>query len=228
MQDFCHRCGGELPTGDGASTFCPHCGSPQIFLQDYEDQTGAPETDTTGTVPPPHPRQVEWKTAIRCAVLVAAIAAVLGLVASRVQAVSPLSWLWTVSGSLIAVALYQRRRPQAWMDAGVGARIGVVVGLALVAGFAVAMAAGGLVARYGLHSMAGFDAELTQMLHAQVEKAEATTPEPPDVVRFLYSPEVRAGMMLAGFAMVSGVLLVLSTIGGAVGGLLRMRRKVSV
>jgi hypothetical protein len=228
MQDFCHRCGGELPTGDGASTFCPHCGSPQIFLQDYEDQTGAPETDTTGTVPPPHPRQVEWKTAIRCEVLVAGIAAVLGLVASRVQAVSPLSWLWTVSGSLIAVALYQRRRPQAWMDAGVGARIGVVVGLALVTGFAVAMAAGGLVARYGLHSMAGFDAELTQMLHAQVEKAEATTPEPPDVVRFLYSPEVRAGMMLAGFAMVSGVLLVLSTIGGAVGGLLRMRRKVSV
>ena len=227
MQDFCHRCGGELPAGDGASTFCPHCGSPQIFLQDYEEQTGAPDADTTGTVPPPHPRQVEWKTAIRCAVLVAGIAAVLGLVASRVQAVSPLSWLWTVSGSLIAVALYQRRRPQAWMDAGVGARIGVVVGLALVTGFAVAMAVGGLVARYGLHSMAGFDAELTQMLHAQIEKAEATTPEPPDVVRFLYSPEVRAGMMLAGFAMVSGVLLVLSTIGGAVGGLLRMRRKVS-
>jgi hypothetical protein len=228
MQEFCHRCGGELPTGDGASTFCPHCGSPQIFLQDYEEQTGAPEADTTGTVPPPHPRQVEWKTAIRCAVLVAGIAAVLGLVASRVQAVSPLSWVWTISGSLIAVALYQRRRPQAWMDAGVGARIGVVVGLALVTGFAVAMAVGGLVARYGLHSMAGFDAELTQMLHAQVEKAETTTPQPPDVVRFLYSPEVRAGMMLAGFAMVSGVLLVLSTIGGAVGGLLRMRRKVSV
>jgi len=228
MQVFCHRCGGELPADDGASTFCPHCGSPQIFLQDYEEQTGAPDADTTGAVPPPHPRQVEWKTAIRCAVLVAGIAAVLGLVASRVQAISPLSWLWTVSGSLIAVALYQRRRPLAWMDAGVGARIGVVVGLALVTGFAVAMAVGGLVARYVLHSMAGFDAELTQMLHAQIEKAAATTPEPPDVVRFLYSPEVRAGMMLAGFAMVSGVLLVLSTIGGAVGGLLRMRRKVSV
>jgi hypothetical protein len=227
MQDFCHRCGGELPAGDGASTFCPHCGSPQIFLQDYEEQTGAPEADTTGTVPPPHPRQVEWKTAIRCAALVAGVAAVLGLVGSRVQAVSALSWLWTVSGSLIAVALYQRRRPQAWMDAGIGARIGVVVGLALVTGFAVAMAMGGLVARYGLHSMAGFDAELTQMLHAQIEKAEATTPEPPEVVRFLYSPEVRAGMMLAGFAMVSGVLLVLSTIAGAVGGLLQMRRKIS-
>jgi hypothetical protein len=228
MHVYCHRCGGELPASDGVSPFCPYCGSPQIYLQDYEEQTGAPVTDTTGALPPPHPQQVEWKTAIRCAVLVAGVAAVLGLVSSRVAVVSPLSWVWTISGSLITLALYQRRRPLAWMDAGVGARIGIVVGLALVTGLAVAMAVGGLIARYGLHSMAGFDSELTQMLHAQIEKAAATTPQPPEVIRFLYSPEVRAGMMLAGFAMVSGVLLVLSTIGGAVGGLLRMRRKVSV
>jgi hypothetical protein len=228
MHEYCHRCGGELLAGDGASTFCPHCGSPQIFLQDYEEQTGAPDADTTGELPPPNPRQVEWKTAIRCALVVAAVAAVLSLVSARVQAVSLLSWLWTISGSLIALALYQRRRPLAWMDAGVGAKIGVVVGLALVTCLALALAAGGLVARFGLHNMAGFDAELTQMMRAQIEKAAATTPQPPEVVSFLYSPEVRAGMMLAGFAMVSGFLLVLSTLGGAVGGLLRMRRKVSV
>jgi hypothetical protein len=228
MHEFCHRCGGELQAGEGASTFCSHCGCPQLYLQDYEEQTGAPDGDTTGAVPPPHPRQVEWKTAIRCAVLVAGIAAVLGLVGSRLEVVSKLSWVWTISGSMIAVALYQRRRPLAWMDAGVGARIGVVVGLALVTGFAVAMAVGGLVARYGLHSMAGFDAELTQLLHAQMDKTTATTPVPPELQRFWYSPEARAGMMLAGFAMLSGLLLVLSTIGGAVGGLLQMRRKVSV
>jgi hypothetical protein len=227
MQEYCHRCGGELPARDGVSPFCPHCGSPQIYLQDYEQQNGGAEVDTTGAVPPPRPQQVEWKTAIRCAVLVAGIAAVLSLVSARVQAVSPLTWLWTISGSMITLALYQRRRPLAWMDAGVGARIGVVVGLALMTCFAVAMAVGGLVARYGLHSMAGFDASLTQMLHAQVEKAAATTPQPPEVVRFLYSPEVRAGMMLAGFAMVSGIVLVLSTVGGALGGFMRMRRKVS-
>jgi ribosomal protein L37E len=228
MHEFCHRCGGDLQAGEGASTFCSHCGCPQLYLQDYEEQTGAPDGDTTGAVPPPHPRQVEWKTAIRCAVLVAGIAAVLGLVGSRLEIVSKLSWVWTISGSMIAVALYQRRRPLAWMDAGVGARIGVVVGLALVTGFAVAMAVGGLVARYGLHSMAGFDAELTQMLHAQMDKTTATTPVPPELQHFWYSPEARAGMMLAGFAMLSGMLLVLSTIGGAVGGLLQMRRKVSV
>jgi len=210
------------------SPFCPHCGSPQIYLQDYEQQSGAPEADTTGAVPPPRLQQVEWKTAIRCAVLVAGIAAVLGVVSAQVQLVSPLSWLWTISGSIITLALYQRRRPLAWMDAAIGARIGMVVGLALVACFAVAGAIGGLVARYGLHSMAGMDAELTQMLHAQFEKAAATIPEPQEVRRFWYSPEFRAGMMLAGFGMLSGFLLVLSTVGGAVGGFMRMRRKVSV
>src|SRR5271170_1394446 len=228
MQEYCHRCGGELPARDGMSPFCPHCGSPQIYLQDYEQQSGASEADTTGAVPPPRPQQVEWKTAIRCAVLVAGIAAVLSLVASRVQLVSPLSWLWTISGSIITLALYQRRRPLAWMDAGVGARIGVVVGLALVTCLAVAMAIGGLVARYGLHSMAGVDAQLTELLHAQFEKAAAITPQPPEVQRFWYSPEFRAGMMLAGFGMLAGFLLVLSTVGGAVGGFMRMRRKVSV
>jgi hypothetical protein len=227
MHEYCHRCGGELSASVGDSPFCPHCGSPQIYLQDYEEQSDGAEGDTTGAMPPPRPQQVEWKTAIRCALLVAIVAAVLSVLSSRIQLVSPLTWLWTISGSMITLALYQKRKPLAWMDAGIGARIGVVVGLALVACLAVAMAGAGLVARFGLHNMAGFDAELTQALHAQVEKAAATTPETPDVVRFLYSPEVRAGIMLAGFAMVSGVLLVLSTLGGALGGFMRTRRKVS-
>jgi hypothetical protein len=228
MHESCFRCGGELSGRSGVSPFCPHCGSPQIYLQNYEEQTGAPVPDTTGEVPPPRLRQVEWKTAIRCAALVAGVAAVLGLVAMRVQVVSSLSWVWTVSGSLITVGLYQRRRPLAWMDAGIGARIGVVVGLALVASFAVAMTGAGLVARFGLHAMAGFDAEFTQQLHAQIDKAIATNPETKAVSGFLYSPEFRVGMMLAGFAILAGFLLVLSTIGGAVGGMLRMRRKASV
>jgi hypothetical protein len=228
MQEHCHRCGGELPASDGVSPFCPHCGSPQIYLQDYEEQTAGSEADTTGAIPPPRPQQVEWKTAIRCALLVAGVAAALGLIAARVQLVSPLSWLWTISGSIITLALYQRRRPLAWMDAGVGARIGMVVGLALVACFAVAMAVGGLVARYGLHNMAGVDAQLTETIHAAFEKAATSAPTPPELQKVLYSPEFRAGMMLAGFGIMSGFLLVLSTVGGAVGGFMRMRRKVSV
>jgi hypothetical protein len=210
------------------SPFCPHCGSPQIYLPDHEPQNGDAEPDTTGAMAPPRPQQVEWKTAIRCAALVALVAAGLSLVSQQVQAVSLFSLVWIISGSMIALALYQRRRPLAWMDAGVGARIGLVVGLALVACLGVAWAASGLVARYGLHSMGAFDAQLAQTVHDSFEKASSIAPQPPDAKGFWYSPEARAGMMLAGFGMVSGFLLILSTLGGAVGGFMRMRRKVSM
>ena len=228
MHEYCHRCGGAL-ADDGSSPFCPHCGSPQIYLQEYEAQTSASEAevDTTGAVPPPHPQQVEWKTAIQCAAVVAGVAGVLSVVAMRVEVISPLTWIWTISGSLTTLALYQRRRPAAWMDAGIGARIGMLAGLALVLCLALSAAVAGLVARYGLHSMAGFDTELTQQLHSQIEKAVATNPDTKMVTGFLYSPEFRVGMMLAGSALVGGLVLVLSTVGGAVGGFLRMRRKVS-
>jgi hypothetical protein len=226
MHEYCHRCGGELPARDGQSPFCPHCGSPQIYLQDYEQQSG--EAETTGAVPPPRPQQVEWKTAIRCAVLVAGVAAVLSLVSQKVQMIALLSLLWTMSGSLITLALYQRRCPLAWMDAGVGARIGLVVGLALVACLGASWGVEGMIARYGLHSMAGKDAELAQFFHSQFEKTSAIAPQPPEVERLWHSPEFRAGMMLAGFGMISGILLILSTVGGAVGGFMRMQRKVSV
>jgi hypothetical protein len=227
MPDHCHRCGGELPASDGVSPFCPHCGSPQIYLQDYEEQSGGAETDTTGAIPPPRPQQVEWKTAIRCAALVAGVAAVLSLVEIRVPLVSPLTWLWTISGSILTLALYQKRQPLAWMDAGVGARIGVVVGLALVTFFAVTMAVSGLVGRYGLHNLAAQDALLTEQVRTSYERLVAMSPELSQTKGFWYSPEFRAGAMLAGSGVMAGVLLVLSTAGGAMGGFMRMRRKVS-
>ena len=227
MQEYCHRCGGELPASDGESPFCSHCGSPQIYLQDYEQQSGAVEANTTGAIAPPRPQQVEWKTAIRCAALVAGVAAGLSLVSERLQVISLLSTLWTISGSIIALAMYQRRRPLAWMDAGVGARIGLVVGLALVACLGVAWGVGGLVARFGLHSLAGFDDQMTQVLKVGYDKTVAMNSMPPEFRRFWFSPEFRAGYVLAMFGVVSGILLVMSTVGGAVGGFMRMRRNIS-
>ncbi len=91
MHKFCHRCGGELSAGDGEASFCPHCGAPQIYLIDYEEASAAAEEATTGAQPPPRPREVEWKTAIRCAALVALVAAVLSGLATRVPMLSPIS-----------------------------------------------------------------------------------------------------------------------------------------
>ncbi|HWB32441.1 MAG TPA: zinc ribbon domain-containing protein [Acidobacteriaceae bacterium] len=234
MQEYCHRCGGELA---GDTAFCPHCGAPQLTLA-LEQQS--PQTDgevvdglgpTTGSVPPPRPRQVEWKIAIRCALLVAAIGAVLTTVAVRVDLLSFPSLLWMLSASMITLGLYQKQRPSAWIDARVGMRIGVVVGLCMALGIAASMAGWGLVERYALHGMSSFDAQMAaQMAQAQQQlqdrAAADKTPLTPELIGFVKSPEFRAGAMLAGYAMLSAVLLVVSVLGGAFGGLLRMRRRV--
>lgn len=221
MHEYCHRCGGELASSEGAGAFCQHCGAPQLFLPDQGVGPEAHEADeSTGVLPPPRPKQVEWKTAILCVLAVAAVAAVLTLLAAQVPKLTFVSWLWTISGAAIALGLYQRRKPQAWMDAGVGARIGIVAGLALIVSIAVAMAIAGLVARYGLHTMGSFDAEL----RSQIEKAAAMNPQPAEAMRYVKLPEFRAGIMLGGFAMMSGFVMIFSTLGGAMSGMLRTRR----
>jgi hypothetical protein len=219
MQEFCHRCDGELVSADGASPFCPHCGAPQIYLSEAAEADSAAES-STGILPPPAPQLVEWRTAILCAVLVAVVAAVLSVLSTKIPAFSFVSWLWTVSASVVALGLYQRRRPEARMDAVVGARIGIVVGLTLITSIGITMAIAGLVARFGLHNMASFDVELL----AQINKAASANPQPAEVMRYIYSPEFKAGMMLAGFSMLAGLIMVMSTVGGAVGGLMRTRR----
>jgi hypothetical protein len=70
--------------------------------------------------------------------------------------------------------------------------------------------------------MGSFDAQMGARTQEAIRNS--STPVPAEMLGFLASPEFRAGMMLAGFAFVSACLLVLSTLGGAFAGLLRMRR----
>jgi hypothetical protein len=233
MQQTCHRCGGDLAEKSGESPFCPHCGAPQLFLA-LENQSAATGGEaggaaSTGVAAPPKARQVEWKTAILCALAVGGVGSALTLVAMKVDVLSPLSMLWIMSASLITLGFYQKRRPAAQMDIRVGARIGVVVGICLAVELGIAMAGAGLVARFVLHSMGNFDTQMAaQILTVQKTMQQQGTPAPASLMRFISSPEFRAGTMLATFAMVSAGLLVLSALGGAFAGLLRMRRGTAV
>jgi hypothetical protein len=175
-----------------------------------------------GAIPPPRPQQVEWKTAIRCAAAVAGVGALLSVGAMRVALLGTLSLMWIVSASIITLGLYQRRRPAAWMDMRVGARIGVVVGVCLALALGIAMAGEGLLSRYVLHGMGDFDAAMAAKTAEAIRNSK--TPVPPEMLGFLGSQEFRAGMVLACFAFVSASLLVLSTVFGAFGGLMRTRR----
>jgi hypothetical protein len=234
MQETCHRCGGDLAEGSGESPFCPHCGAPQLFLalenQSVETGGEAGGAATTGVAAPPKGRQVEWKTAIRCAAAVAGVGSVLELVAMRVDVLSPLSWLWIMSASLITLGFYQKRRPAALMDVRVGARIGAVVGICLALELGVAVAGAGLVARFVLHSMGSFDAQLAMAIQMIRDRAlqQPATPQRAEMLHWLGLPEFRAIYALTGCAMVTAILLVLSTLGGAFAGLLRMRRRPAV
>jgi hypothetical protein len=180
-------------------------------------------------MPPPRPQHVEWKTAIRCAALVAGIGSALTLGALRVDVLTGVSLMWVVFASLITLGLYQRRSPSARMDVRVGARIGVLVGLFLALGMGISIAGWGLVARFGLHTMGSFDAQVTAQLaesqrQAQQWMASRSMPVAPGVMAFEQAPEFRAWYALFYCAFLSTALVTLSMVGGAVGGMLRTRR----
>ncbi|HEV2646743.1 MAG TPA: hypothetical protein VGU46_10295 [Acidobacteriaceae bacterium] len=234
MQQVCHVCGGDLPAGRGESPFCPHCGTPQLFLaiENQSVETGgepplaADGTASTGTAPPPRPQQVEWKMAIRCAAIVSGIASILCLASMRVDQLSPVSFVWIMSASLITLGLYQRKLPAAWIDVRVGARIGVVVGLFLAIGLGAVVAGHGVVARFAMHSMGGFDALVTQQIGDSMKRSQQllATPLDPRMVALEQTPEFRAVFVLASRVMLGAMLLFVSAVGGAFAGLLRMRR----
>lgn len=185
---------------------------------------GSGESSTTGEAPPPRTSEVEWRFALRSAILVALIAAVLFAVASYIPALTIFSLLWILCAASITTGLYQRRHPLLRMDGSVGARIGLSVGLLMVASLSVSLALVGLIARFRLHSMAAFDAEMTHRMHDQVEKALAANPAPANIVQQMLSPEFLTGVMLTGLTIFALLILALSTVGGLVSGVVAVQR----
>ena len=243
MQESCHRCGGELPAESGESPFCPQCGAPQLSLalERQSVETGGEQRQggidlteaSSSSTQQPDSRRVEWRTAIRCAGLVAAVGALLSLGAIRVDLIFSICFLWTMSGSWITLALYQRQRPTAWMDFRVGARIGIVAGLLLILGLGITGAGSGLVMRYGLHGLGGFDAQMAEQIRQSTKTFEQqaiqqkSAPIPPGWLEFMRTNEFRAGMVLTVCAFFATVLLAFSALGGAFAGLLRTRRRTA-
>ena len=185
----------------------------------------AVDASSTGQAPPPKPPALLWKSALRYAVSVALIGAVLFGVASLVPAVTMFSLLWIVCGAFLATSLYQRRHPSVRMDPSIGARIGLSVGVLMTAFLSVSLATIGLIARFRLHSMAAFDAEMSQRMHEQVEKAIAANPAPADLVQQMLSKEFRTGIMLAGLLFFAFLIVALSTFGGLISGVLASGRR---
>jgi len=234
MRGHCHRCNADLRGLDGESIFCPHCGAPQLRVIEENvvpAQASTPDGASTGALPPPNPGRVLWSSVVACAAIVAGIAAVLTLALLWLPAIFPIVWLWTVSGAVVVLGLYQRRHPETIVTPSTGARVGLVYGLLACAALALVTASAGLIARYGLHNLATFDARLTDAMHqvaqqqAQQAQQSGQAALDPDQLRLLYAPEFRAAVSILACAILGAFLIAFSTLGGAIGGMMRMRRR---
>ena len=196
---------------------------------------------STGMLPPPRvrsgdPRHVDWQAALPGAALVAIVGAVLTVVGLKLSGVALLSIVWVLSGATIALTLYARKNPRAWMSARVGVRVGLVTGLMLCGAMGVAGAATGVILRFGTHSLAGFDqqsAEQAKAVQAWAVNWLAQQGQSKEVqenyVRMLNSPmmtspEAKAGSELASLGFQGVLILLISAGGGAFAGMVQGRR----
>lgn len=249
MNELCHRCHGELAANkpgqrggpgqlEDVLLFCPHCSAPQILLPEHmRVETESQKAASTGTMPPPRqdgseelaaPGSIDWQVAVNACAVVAVAGAVLTVAGLSIHALSVLSTFWVMGGAVMALGLYTRKRPNASMDGKVGIRIGAMTGLMLIAAMGLGLAGAGVVARFGSHRMAGFDATLTQQLgimRAQtVEKLKEQNPGPEvqaKLLNFMDSAEVRAGLVVVYAGFLSCLIMLISLGGGAFSGMMR-------
>jgi hypothetical protein len=226
MELLCHRCGNPL---SAAGNFCASCGSPQLRLEISDEMEGIASVrefpgeamDEKGTA---------WKHAIAAAAIVGLP---MGLLSSSVLPLATASFVWLVGGAMAAVALYQRRSRNGFLNLRTGLRIGLVAGV-VAAFFATACNAAVLLfQRYALHmskaideSMDGNIREIVGQLGGKMAQA---TPETQAQLRayfqFLLSPDGKAFLSLTSSATAALAMVLFAALGGALGARIFVARR---
>jgi hypothetical protein len=177
---------------------------------------------------------VDWKPALRAALLLAVPA---GLLSSGVSPLGFFGLVWMAAAAAWAVVLYMRSQRPAWITIGAGVRIGLVTGL--LAGWLAFGISGGtlFVERFVLHQSSQIDAEwktrvgmsqqLTQQWTAEIGSADAAQAQAAkaQIQAFMLSPEGHAGIEAFGFAANAFFLLFFAAAGGALGARLLARSR---
>jgi hypothetical protein len=233
MENLCNRCQRSLGEED---CFCPGCGLPHLIFpaEATTDQPGPePWTQVARDA-----GSVEWKSALRAAMIVAVPA---GLLSSELSAMGSLGVFWMAAAAAWAVFLYWRSQRPAWITTGAGARIGLVTGL-IAAWVTFAVSSASLfVDRYLLHHgqqidndwktmTAGVLAQQKEILNGfpQFDQAQVQAVNAQYQVLFL-SPEGHAGVIASHLVVKAAFLLVFASAGGMLGArLLRRSRRPEV
>jgi hypothetical protein len=217
------------PHDEGTLIFCTQCGAPQVLLSEelltQVEAQNKPETGGADALPGPRdPRSLVWAGAIRCAALAGAVTAGLMCLSILLPPVELLALLWAVVSPVIVIGLFQARFPLVPITTGFGARLGLLTGISITVVLGVFNTAKLLVARYGIHAMGEFDKQLSANMD-QLRAQAMTQPGTPMLswINALQVPEFRAGLILMSVAMLTGILLVVTTAGGAFAGFARSR-----
>jgi hypothetical protein len=221
MEVTCTRC---HQTIQAENCYCPVCGLPQLVypVEVTSGQTQQQRWDGTER----DAGSVDWKPALRAALLLAVPA---GLLSSGVSPLCALGLLWLTAAGVWAVVLYMRSQRPAWITIGAGARIGLVTGL-LAGWLAFGVSSSALfVQRFLLHQSGQIDAEwkayveTSQQLAAQMGFSDAAQMQAQKVL--MLSPEGHAGFATFSIIFNAAFLLLFAASGGALGARLMNRTR---
>ena len=212
MELTCSRC---HQTVQPADCFCPFCGLPQlVYNADGAAAAGQPERwgDAARDA-----SSINWKPALRTALLLATPAGVLCAALTRVGLVGllliPIAAAWVV-------ALYMRAHRPAWITVAAGARIGFVTGIlgswaaAATTGFAL------FAMRFWLHQGNVFDEMWQKQINEGSQQLSALGFDPQTVAAtklLMLSPEGRAASIVFNIVLMTLLILALAVAGGALG-----------
>jgi hypothetical protein len=221
MEITCTRC---HQTVQADNCYCPACGLPQLVYSAEAIPGQAPPERLNE--PPRDASTVEWKPALRLALMLAIPA---GVLSSDPSPLNRLGLFWMSAAASWAVVLYVRKQRPAWITIGAGARIGLVTGL--IACWLVFAISGSFlfVQRYVLHQSSQIDSDwkkgidagqqLTRQLAENMGPTLSAQMEAARVQQeaWMLSPEGHAGGEGFDLATTSAFLLFFAIAGGALG-----------
>jgi hypothetical protein len=211
MEITCTRCHQTVQPGD---CYCPVCGLPQLV---YSGENSAdPSQPEKWNEAVRDAGTIDWKPALRYALLLAVPA---GVLSSLLSSLGVLGLLVMAGTGALVVVLYMRNRRPSWITLGAGARLGLVTG---VLGGWTAAAASGIAfyaGRYWFHSGKIFDDFWDTLVNQQMSQQWASMGVDPQTVAitksWMLSPEGRAGGVLCALSFLALAVLVFAVAGAA-------------
>jgi len=225
METTCSRC--HQPVNSD-NCYCPACGLPQLVYSSDANAGQPVQEKWTGAVS--DASVVEWKPALRAAILTAVPA---GLLSSEASRAGILGLFWMVAGAAWAVTLYVRSRRSPWITVGAGARIGLVTGM-LAAALAFSVTGITLfVERFVFHQAAAIDDQWRVFVDAvfhmfqQVQAQTGLQDQGQAIAQknLMLSPEGHAGWVAFNIAGREAFLVLFAAVGGAIGARLLARSR---